>query len=240
MICRFKFNWISKAFVIAFLVLGSSTMAFSQQSKNGQDGYYNWEVGLNFGSLGFYGDVGTPKNLSSQLKTNFDAGCGISFSKQISPLFGIKGDFIMGNLKGQSALYTFQSDLIEADIDAMVNFSQLCWGINRKQLVTVYGLVGIGTSNFNGKTIDKSNGEIIHSFGLESGRGINGNKLECVANVGLCIAFDLGNNLKATVESAIKFTKDDNLDGIVSGFKYDSYNFTSFGIYYKLPLAKKH
>lgn len=240
--CRFNFVWIKKAFIIAFLLLQCSTMVYSQQTETGKPASYNWEVGFNLGMLSYLGDVSQPKDPSSLLTNSTDFGYGLSLAKQITPLFGVKGNLVLGKLKGKanSSNFTFNSDLVEAMINASVNFSELCWGANRKQLVNVYGLVGLGVGNFNGSTVNKSTGAIIRSFGHHEGGGINGYEIDGIGNLGLSVAIKLGSNVNATIESAFKFTSDDKLDGVSGGFKQDVYNYTSFGIAYKLPLSKNH
>lgn len=219
----------------------SSTIAFGQQTQSGQVLSNNWQFGLNMGMLGYFGDVSTPKDLSSQLKNSVDFGFGGSLSKQISPLFGLKGDLLIGKLKGGNKTnLAFNSDLIETMINATLNFSELCWGAQHNQLINIYGVLGVGVSNFNGSTINTSTGAVIRSFGHHKGNGIGGYEIDGVGNIGLCLDLDLWKNVKATVESAFKFLSGDKLDGVVSGFKYDAYNYTSLGIAYTLPQTHKH
>lgn len=234
---RFNYLNIRKVYLIAILVFGSVHLAYSQQSLPGQQSDNNWKLGLNIGMLGYFGDVNTAKNITSQL----NMGYGLSLAKQISPLFGLKGNLLIGKIKGKTDSHLeFNSDLIEAMINASFNFSQLCWGDKHNQMINVYGLIGLGLGNFNGSTINTSTGALIRSFGHHSGGGISGYEVDGIGNIGLCLDLDLGSNLNATIESAFKFTSDDKLDGIVSGFKYDAYNYTSLGIAYKFPLSQKY
>lgn len=237
MIHRFNYTHIRKACIIVFFVLGSVSMAYCQQLQAGQPTTNNWELGLNVGTLGYFGDVNTSKNVISQLKM----GYGLSLSKQISPLFGVRGNLLIGKLKGKTdSNLEFSSDLVEAMINASINLSTLCWGTDRNQLINIYGLAGIGLGNFNGSTVNRNTGEVIHSFGHHSGKGINGYEVGGLGNIGLYVDLDLGSNMKATIESTFKFTTDDKLDGIVSGFKHDVYNYTALGIAYKFPVGQKY
>ena len=234
---RFNFVRIKKAFILSFFVLGSICVALGQQTQPGQSTSNNWQVGFNMGTLGYFGDVNTSKNIVSHMKMGFE----FTLSKQISPLFGIKGDLLIGKLQGKTdSNLEFNSDLVEAMINASINFSTLCWGENRNQMINIYGLAGLGLGNFNGSTINKNTGATVHSFGHDSGKGINGYEIGGLGNLGVCVDFDLGNNMKATIESAFKFTADDKLDGVVSGFSHDVYNYTSLGIAYKFPTGQKY
>src|ERR1035437_1500669 len=106
----FNCTQIRKACILTFLVLGSIHVAYSQQTQPIQS-MNNWELGLNIGALGYFGDVNTAKNITSQLKI----GYGLALSKQISPLFGLKGNLLIGKLKGETdSNLVFNSDLVEA------------------------------------------------------------------------------------------------------------------------------
>lgn len=236
----FNLAQIRKLLIVVFFLFESSILTYGQQIQTQQHSLNSWELGLNIGLLGYFGDVSTPKDISSQMSNSIDVGYSLSLSKQLSPLFGLKGSLLMGKLKGKnnSDLF-FKSDLMEAMINATLNFSEICWGPNRNQLVNIYGLAGLGISNFNGSTTNTNSGTIIRTFGHNKGKGINGYELDGIGNIGLSVGLNLGGNIKAIIESTIKFTADDKLDGIINGFKYDAYNFTSFGVAYSFPLSHK-
>lgn len=205
-------------FLISFFILACNTVVFSQHYRTLQPNSDNWEIGINMGLIGF-----SNEDTSSKLK-NSQLGYGVSLSKQVSSLFGFKGHLLVGRLKGESPDFTFNFKLIETVINASVNISNLCLGTNRNQLINVYGLVGIGYSNFDGRSVNIATG-VINDYGKHSGRGIFGYRLAGVGNLGLCVDFKLGNNFKATVESAFKFMNDNMLDGsTVVKSDYDSYN----------------
>lgn len=254
---KFNFAWIRNIFLIVFLVIESSTVVFSKQNSTLQPNSDNWEIGLNVGLIRYLGDVGTSSDFASRFKNNLNIGYGISLSKEISPLFGIKGNLLFGPINGESDIkilagkitqdnagvitrVDLRSQLIGASINASVNLSNLFLGIDREQLINVYGLVGLGLANFNGEITDKITHVTYHAFGQHSGSGFNGYQIQGIGNLGLCFAIDIGRNLKASIESVYKFMKDDNLVDIGSNKDVDAYNYTSIGIAYKIPFGTNH
>jgi OOP family OmpA-OmpF porin len=258
MVFGFNLTNISKVFLIAFLVLNSSKVVYSQPYRTMQPNSDNWEIGINMGLLNYLGDVGSNSDFSSPFKNNLNLGFGISLSKQLSPIFGIKGNLLIGPINGESDVkinagvitqnpadistpIVLKSQLIGANINATLNLSNLFLGIDREQLINVYGLVGLGLGNFKGRITDKNTPNIIyHEFGYHNGRGINGYQIQGIGNLGLSIVFDIGHNLNASIESTFKFMKDDNLVSSVGNTDIDSYNYTSLGIAYKIPFSKNH
>ena len=230
---KFNFVWIRITILICFFVFESISVAYSQHIKTLQPNSYNWEIGLNMGGVGLSNEEITPRLKSCKL------GYGVSISKQFTPLFGFKGHLLIGGLIGESADYSFNFKLIETAINGTVNISNLILGTDRNQLITVYGLVGIGYSNFDGNTVNLHTGDI-NAFGYHSGKGIFGYRLAGIVNLGLSVEYILNNNFNATFESAFKFMKDRLLDGAVVRSDYDSYNYTSIGIAYKIPFSKNH
>ena len=67
---------------------------------------------------------------------------GATFTRQFSPVFGLRGDFIFGRLKvykpGVIALFRlYTSDFIEGDIIAKLSISDLLGGYKQKRLVNI-------------------------------------------------------------------------------------------------------
>lgn len=248
-ILKVIFTKIKKIFLITFFTLGMTTLVYSQQHRTLQQRYDNWGIGINIGVIHYLGDIGSPNDFSSNFRNSTNIAYGVCVSKQFSPIFGIKGNLLVGNIDGESEItlpaqdikhVIFKSKLRGAVINATVDLSNVFLGVNRKQVINVYGLVGVGLGHFKGKIIDKNTSRSYYEFGLHSGAGISGYQVEGIGNLGLCVAFDIGKNLKATVESAFKFMKGDNLDDNGGKNDIDSYNYTSFGIAYVIPLSKAH
>ena len=230
---KFNFVWIRITIIICFFVLKSISVAYSQHIKTLQPNSYNWEIGLNMGGVGLSNEEITPRLKSCKL------GYGVSISKQFTPLFGFKAHLLMGGLIGESNYYSFNFKLIETAINGTVNISNLVLGTDRNQLITVYGLVGIGYSNFDGNTVNANTGGI-NASGYHSGKGLFGYRLAGIVNLGLSVEYLLNNNFNVTFESSFKFMRDNMLDGRVIKSDYDSYNYTSIGIAYKIPFSKNH
>jgi opacity protein-like surface antigen len=226
--------------------LTSSSVLFAQKSGFEKGFGNNWQVGLNVGALSYWGDVATPKDLSNQLKNGVAFGYGVSLSKQFSPIWGFSGNILLGNLNatkpfysdGSSADLQFKSKLIEANINATLSFTNLIYGYKPNRMVNAYGIIGFGLGNFEGSTTNYNTGDVIRRFGYGSGKGISGYEVDGIANAGLGVNFRLHKQLYLNIESTMKFTSDDNLDGVVAGIKSDFYNYTSVGLIYKFAFSK--
>ncbi len=243
--CTFKFNSIKKVIVLICLFLISSSTLFAQKSEFEKGIRKNWQFGFSAGALSYWGDVSTPKDLSNQLKSGVAWGYGVSLSKQISPVWGIQGNILLGNLNATKPFYSdgsqanlqFKSNLIEGNLNATVNFTNLFLGYKPNRRANAYGVIGIGLGNFEGKTTYFT-GEKKRAFGYGSGKGINGYEIDGIGNVGLGVNLKLNKRLLLNVETTMKFTQNDTLDGLHAGINSDFYNYTSIGLIYKFSLGK--
>ncbi|NWJ50952.1 MAG: hypothetical protein HXX14_08805 [Bacteroidetes bacterium] len=244
--CTINFNSIRKVVVLICLLLTSSSILFAQKSEFEKGFGKNWQFGFNAGVLSYWGDVSSPKDLGNQFKNGVAWGYGVSLSKQISPVWGINGNIFMGNLNatkpfysdGSSADLQFKSKIIEGNINATLSFTNLIYGYKPNRVVNAYGIIGLGLGSFEGSTTNYATGDVIRRFGYKSGKGINGYEADGVANAGLGVKFKLNKQFYLNAETSMKFTGDDNLDGVVAGIKSDFYNYTSIGLIYKLSFEK--
>ena len=228
MTIRLKHINLSILFLILFLIFTSKTNGYCQVFNIHEQYTDNWGVGANVGLLHYISNV----NSSS---TN---GIGLNISKAFSPVLGLRGDITMGYFHGQTEFYSFKGFLVETTLNGTVSLSKLVLGSESDKLINVYGLAGVGLSNFSGNSFDKSTGQLAREYGHGTGKGLFGYEMNGVFNTGIGVSYDILYNLKVTIESDIKFMQGAKLgDPYVS--KIESYTYTSFGLVYQLPWVRK-
>jgi len=225
---RFKYANFSILFLILLFIFGGKTNGYCQVFNYPEQDTDNWGIGLNVGLLHYRSNVNSGSTI----------GCGITISKIFTPVLGLRGDLMLGDLNGETALYSFKSHLIETTINGTVNVSKIIFGNEINKLINVYGLIGIGTTDLQGNTIEKSTDTVVKRYGYGAGKGFFGYQRNGVFNTGIGASFSFVYNLKATLEFDLKFMRGDMMgDPYVS--KLDSYTYTSFSLIYQLPFARK-
>ncbi len=137
-----RFN-IIKIIVAVLFLLNISLNANAQKKNKKERPVKNyWSVNGNFGSNLFYGDLGEKENQWAY---------GLSVSKKISPIFNINAQALYGSLKGSSKSIGqyFEADFYEYNLNLQVDLSTLIWGVNPDRTFSLYGLMGVGMSNWN-------------------------------------------------------------------------------------------
>jgi opacity protein-like surface antigen len=231
----FKIYYIS--FILIFF-LNISASAQSQAYSEDKVGFFsNWMINLNLGSNLFYGDIQQYK--FAPYKEDWRMAGGLILRKQISPVFGIGGQLLNGKLHGTKKKFSdgapanlkFNADILEYNLHTTLNFSNLIWGYNNYRRLSIYGLIGIGFANWNSELLDYNTDKILGKSGIPGG-GFQNRTTELVLPMGLGLNFNLSNNWGINLESTLRGVNSDMLDAQKGGFKYDIYNYTSFGISY--------
>lgn len=233
---------------IVFSLFFVSKSGFSQSDDFSRRFFDNWSLNANLGLSQYYGDVSGGTNPFSLLDNSTGFAYGLILKKQISPVFGIRGQIIRGKLKGKKENYTtgtpanleLEADFFEMNLNTDMSFFNLIWGYNSKRPVDIYGFFGIGLGNYQGYAKNYATNVTFHSFGHGFGKGISGWMLEGLLTGGGGIKFRLSNSFDINLETSLKFWNTDKFDGKAGGFKYDFYSYNSFGISYNFGKAEKH
>jgi len=204
-----------------------------------------WLIDVNGGSTQYWGNLKS-RNLGTTLKHPVTLGYGIVLTRQISPVISIRGQFLMGNLKGRKELLSndssadlnYHSDFLEGNITVKMSFTDLIMGYKPNRSFTLYGLAGIGMSNFQGETVNYNTGIPVNSFGYGSGKGIKGYELDGMATLGIGMTFRLSKAWDLTFENSMKFIHENKLNEINSKIPFDLYGYSSLGLSYKFGLKK--
>jgi hypothetical protein len=205
----------------------------------------SWSIELNGGSTQYWGNTNS-RNFGTTLKHSPTWGYGFVLTKQISPVFSIRGQFLMGNLKGRKELFSndssanlnYHSNFLEGNISVKMSFTDLIKGYKPNRTFTLYGIAGIGLSNFQGETINYNTGIPVNRFGYGSGKGINGYELDGMGTLGIGMTYKLSKALNFTFENSMKFINENKLNEVKGILPFDLYGYSSFGLSYKFGFKK--
>jgi len=167
---------------------------------------------------------------------------GVQLNKQISPVFGIRGQGLYGKLAGTRREWNkhFKSDYYEFNLNTTININNIFAPYRHDRFLNVYIIFGLGLLNYNTSIYELGTNKLLQSVGNGSGTSFNGRTLEGVMLGGLGFDFRLSDRWSINLETANRAMNSDMLDGHISGFKYDVYNITTLGFSYKFGYSKKN
>jgi hypothetical protein len=119
-----------------------------------------------------------------------------------------------------------------------MSFTDLIKGYKPNRSFTLYGIAGIGLSNFQGETINYNTGIPVNKFGYGSGKGINGYELDGMGTLGIGMTFRLNKAMDFTFENSMKFIHENKLNEVNGKLPFDLYGYSSLGFSYKFGLKK--
>ncbi len=164
-------------------------------------------------------------------------GGGLKLGYQFTPVFGLRGQFLIGKLDGRndSQNRNFETELWDVNLSGVFSFSKLFsprWSKNDR--IDIYGVLGVGMVSYRSKVF--LNGELERSYGYTDNGQEKDNRLnDLTVPVGLGVHFNLSPRLDLGIESTFRFTQTDKLDAVSRVFsKNDVYNYTSVGLIIKL------
>jgi outer membrane protein OmpA-like peptidoglycan-associated protein len=199
----------------------TSYQAFSQEEKPSYPfkGYVYLQP--NAGVSQYYGDL----NSDDLWNKNPKLGYGASLGYQISPLFGIRGQFLKTDLYSESTSRNqkFSSDLWDGALNLTLNINEIFAKYNDKRFLNLYLFTGAGLTSFSSKIEDYTTSAII----TKSAQRQN----ELIVPIGAGASFRLSNVISINIEYGDHMTFNDNtLDLTSSGKPRDHYSYASAGI----------
>jgi hypothetical protein len=235
-----KFTGFIFAVLITLLFLPAHSL--KAQSKSGVSDSPYWQIQLNSGTSLFFGDVKQNKFWPvSSNQNEWRLGTGLNVFRQFSPVLSAGGQALYGQLSGtrRDANQYFESDYFEFTLNANLSLTNLIWKNNPSRHYNVYLLAGIGLTNYNSTVYNLATGAVIAQVGHGNGSSFGGRTLEGILTGGIGLSYQLNNKLSLHFETTNHIMNSDMMDHWVRSFKYDVYNYTSFGISYKLGQKRK-
>lgn len=204
----------------------------------------NWQININGGTSIFFGDVKQYRIWPvSNYENEWRLGAGLTFSRQFSPVIGIRGQSLFGQLSGTRRSWNryFESDYMEFNLNTTINLNNLFGTKRDDRFINFYLTAGLGLLNYNTTLYTLDTKKKVAGVGNGNGKGIGGRTLEGIAMGGIGIDFRLSDNWSINMETANRIMNSDMQDAWVSGFPYDVYNYTSLGISYRFGISRtKH
>jgi len=221
------------ATTIPIVFYGQNTTGKEKVKDNSFEKY--WSVNVNLGPNLFYGDLGV-YDLYPVMKDNnmWKLGYGLVVTRQFSPIFGVRGQLLNGELSGTKRKINRYSnmDIFEYNLNGTVNFSNWIWHYKPERKLTVYGFAGIGMANWKTRLYRLSDDVRIGGNG-QSGNGPGSRTTEAVIPVGLGLDYSINENWGVNLEGSCRVVNSDKLDATEGGSKYDRYSYNSLGLTYK-------
>jgi hypothetical protein len=234
---------MKKIIIIFLLSIGfqmSSTETYGQYVKDNFKPY--WTIGLSGGPNLFYGDI---KEYSffpvTNNKNEIGYGAGLHFSRQLTPIFGLRLQGLYGQVYGtrRNSDRYFEAEILEGNLCAVFDLGNLIFGYGPNRKVSPYAFVGMGVSNYKSQLETLSLGTIVSQEGYTGDYELVGTKFIGAMPIGLGFNFRLAHKLSLNLEYSFHVLNTDYLDGTKSGFDYDMYNYTSLGLSYHFKSAQR-
>jgi len=176
----------------------------------------------NIGASQYFGDLNKDDFWNKNQKLSYGAVLGY----QISPVFGVRGQFLKANLYSERTDKNakFSSDLWDAGLNLTLNVNEIFADYNDKRFLNIYLLSGVGLSSFKSKIEDLTTGEVL----IEHSERQNELFVPVGGGALLRINHTLSVNLEYT--DRIIFT-DDALDFKEAAKPHDHYGYASAGLF---------
>ncbi|MBN3036801.1 MAG: hypothetical protein JW861_14545 [Bacteroidales bacterium] len=226
--------------ILIIILLMSSVFPGYSQDKPGSNLMDGWSVNVNIGANLFYGDIEV-YNFFPVTRNNSEwrVAYGLMAQKEISRILTLRGQFIKGKLSGTKRKYAewFEADILETSMGMTVNLSSLFFGV-RPRALSVYGLVGVGLSQWQTELKKMYTNETIRSNGFTDGSGIGGRTVEGVLPFGLGLDYRIDDHWNINLEGTLRPVNSDLLDANKGDFPYDFYSYNFAGISYRFTRKK--
>ena len=236
-----KLTFLQKIVPITILIILYSTFGFAQ-TYNTNTGFKSyWQINVSGGTSLFFGDIKQYKIWPvSSNENEWRFGAGVQLVKQISPVFGIRGQALYGQLSGTRRDWNkyFESNYVEFNLNTTISIRNIISSYQPNQFWDAYLVLGIGITNYNTELKDLSTKKVIRKVGYGNGKSFGGRTLQGIVTGGIGFNFRINDHFNVNVESVNRAMNSDDMDGWVGGFKYDIYNYSSIGISYKFGAKK--
>ncbi len=206
-----------------FLSYGSVSAQEKQKSGNSFSGY--GYIGINGGISQYLGDL----NKNDFYNDQIGWGAGFLGGYQLSPVFGLRGQFVTGRLKSERTDTHFEkldASFFDLGLNLTLNINELFGRYNPDRFVNFYLFGGPGFSSHHTLITD------LDGVKLEE---TNGREMEFIVPVGAGASFRLGKMVDLNLEYGDHLTfSDSKLDFLETTAPRDHYSYASAGLCFKL------
>jgi hypothetical protein len=194
----------------------------------------NWSINLNAGLTSFFGDLSKfdTEIIEKLTQESGPAFSGILTKQVFNSKFGISGQLLYGNLKGENnSNVSFEASVIEYNAHIRLNVINLISPNNISKLgIEAYG--GIGQFLFKTTQYDLRNNE-------NKTKIKNTGTPEFMYFFGAGLAYRITEKIGVTIDVSMRQAQNDYLDDFVKNDNYDYYSYLNIGVTYKIDSLKK-
>jgi hypothetical protein len=197
-----------------------------------QNAYWKlWEFNINGGLTSFYGDLSShDKDYYGKIIYESGPAAGITLTKHFDRLFGLSGQLLLGKLQGGIGTMTFNSKLIEYNLNLKFNILNLINPDNKGHFgINLIG--GLGQFLFYSTKLEYFEGDVrklYHDTRVP----------EFVYFGGAQLLYRFKSNFGVTVDLGLRQCENDYLDVTMLNGDLDYYSYLSVGVSYYLQNIK--
>jgi len=238
---------ITFSLLLVFILLSGKIKA---QQTSDQPLIDKISIGANFGSLLAYGDIKEYDFWPAPEERKW--GFGGILNYQISSIFSIQAQGLMGNIAGIKRKFTngkpanlkFEASMYEGSLNATVSLNRW-WAPNLKinEKLNFYAMAGVGLMNFRTQLRDLNTDKLIKEYGWDNADPSKKDKMttETTFPVGLGVKYRAAKKLDIVLETQLRNVYSDKMDAFVRPYNHDDkYGYTYIGISYRLGKQEKH
>ena len=221
----FTFSFVATLFMLLVVIIlpFNSLAQENQKSKPGFNSYPY--LGVNGGISEYFGDL----NKDDFFDRKFGWGAGILGGYQITRIFGVRAQFVTGQLNAERTDVHFQkldSKYIDGALNLTLNVNELFGKYNPDRLLNVYLFGGPGLTSYHSLVTDLNDVKVMETDGRTN---------EFILPVGAGVAVRLAEKISLNIEYGDHFTfSDDKLDFNAYTDVRDHYSYVSAGLIFKL------
>lgn len=204
-------------FLILFLVMFRAATAQETIFPSWDEFAGNWQFGLTIGPDFYYGDLNKKGSLISH---NASIAGGLIVTRQMTNVFGLRGELLMGGLNGENVSDNdphryFNGVFSDMAVMATLDFYNLIFKFSPFRKVHVYGTGGVGIISWS-------------SSSYVNGIKNSGKNVAAFFPVGLGVFYTFANRINVGVELTGRAVTSDYLDQYSAKAKFDFINYLSF------------
>jgi hypothetical protein len=224
--------------VILFLSVCISANSQNSAVKAAQGSGFagRWFAGVTAGPDFYFGDIRQP---SGAFGNNISFSGGIFGGRQLTNVFGIRGQILAGGIRGQRSVvqgdgnesFSFSGSFFELNANATINFSNMVSPYKTSRKFFIYGTVGVGMTSWGTQLTDLTDPEnpVVTPAGWRMG---------AVIPVGLGAFYSVTPRLNLGLEYTIRTVTSDLMDQYKANYKFDVYDYLAVGISFNFGKPK--
>ncbi len=221
--------------LLLLLFISSPLFLFSQGQGQDKSQAFDphWYISLNGGISQFWGEVSGQGFFERIPNDKFMGGAAVGY--QLSPVFGLRGNFQYGSIYSEKAslvqvpgsgwtqLEMEASPMIDYSIQGTLSLINLFSTYKSERIFDLYMIAGVGLSMWESELINQDNGSIVNSADVSEG----------YVPAGAGISFNLSRSVNLGLEQVFNVVNGDMVDAKTDGSDNDIYSNTRLNLTFK-------